>query len=155
MKKIISGLLVVVILVMIGVPAAVASRHYLEAQFEWYLDREGRLVLDASCSEGRIEKYRWEIRDRDCNYLVERGRTRIFRTSIEENYYGPGRYWVTLTVTDRHGRKDSIRERVTIRQKYQYRRRRRRKEICLTKEERALAWWIIGLAVVVSVLKDD
>lgn len=152
MKRIISVFLLVAVLVMIGVPA-VASRHYLEAQFEWYINHQERLILDASCSEGRIKRYHWEIRDRDCDYLVERGYGEIYRTDIYENYYGSGRYWVTLTVTDRHGRKDSITERVTVPQKYQYH-RRRHKEIHLTKEERTLAWWIIGLAVVASVLKD-
>lgn len=152
MKKTISGLLVVAILMTVVVPAVAAHHCYLEAQFEWDLNREGELVLDGSCSEGDIEQYRWEVRDRDCNYLVERGHGRIYRTDIKENYSGPGRYWVTLTITDFRGREDSIRQKVTIRQKYQY--RRRHKEIHLTKEERALAWWIIGLAVVASILKD-
>ncbi len=159
MKRIISVFLVVILMVVwvSVIPAVAACEYSLEAQFRWYL-REGRLFLDASCSRGDIEKYRWEIRDRDCEYLVEKGDGEIFRTSIEENHYGPGRYWVRLVVADRQGREDEITEKVTVRQKYQYRRRRweyYREEIRLTREEKLWVLGIIFLVVVADIIKDN
>jgi len=151
MKRVISVFLLVAVLVMIGVPAVAAHRHYLEAQFEWWIDSSGRLVLDGSCSEGCIEEYIWVIRDCDCNYLVERSSGRRYRTGIYENYYGRGRYWVTLTVYDYDSREDSTTQKVIIPKKYCERRQRHRREISLTKEEKF--WLLVVLGLVIAL--DD
>ena len=159
MKRVISGIVLVAMLWMIAVPAAAARGYSLKAQFEWYL-REGRLILDASCSKGRIEEYYWEIRE-NCEDVVESGYGRIYRIDC----YDPGRYWVTLTVTDRQGREDEVTERVTIPSKY-YREerivisprylpeRKEKRKICLTEEDRRLALKIIVLAFFFDFLKD-
>ena len=165
MKRIISVFLVVILMVICVSVTAVADScyHYPRAEFEHYLDREGRLILDGSCSKGDIEEYYWEIRGDKYGYLVERGHTRIFQTSIYENYYGSGRYRVTLTVTDQHGYEDSITEKVIIPQKYQRHRRGHKKEIGLTieltceltgeltgKEKMIAGLFFIGLAIILS-----
>ena len=113
-KLIVSVLIVCVVLGMLAsfVPASASyQRNLPQADFDWYINHQGRLVLDATWSTGNIQKYRWEIWEECewCDYsdwpvvkLVRR-RSSIYKTRLPS-----GKYLVTLTVYDCQGRKDSI-----------------------------------------------
>lgn len=159
MKKLIVSVLVVCValgMLVSFVPASSASygifsyhRKLPRACFEWGIDKWGRLVLDASCSTGRIQEYEWQIRDytKDWNYrnIVDYGYGCIYRT-----YLPLGRYEVILRVLDFKGRIDSTSRLVVIPERVCRERPREEVEVTLevgfTKEvtkEEVIFWFII------------
>lgn len=164
MKKLIVSVLVVCLVLMMAVPVSASYYRYKlpQADFEWWIDKWDRLVLDATCSTGNIQKYRWEIRDYE-EYLdwpiewvdpIECGSGRIYKT-----YLQPGRYLVTLIVIDFKNRKDSISRLVKIPEVEQRTYRPRvsveftlTKEITLTEEQRRSLFFLglIGLIIVLG-----
>ena len=164
MKKLIVSVLVVCLVLMMAVP--VSASYYrckiLKADFEWWIDKWDRLVLDGTCSTGNIQEYRWEIRnyeeclDWSIEWVdpIECGSGRIYKT-----YLQPGRYLVTLIVIDSKGLKDSINRLVKIpeveRRTYKPRVSVEfilTKEITLTEEQRRSLFFLglIGLIIGLS-----